>query len=245
VTVTGVGLIQPIKHRAGGSGSSFSPLDIPDLFGWWDASDVTTFSYSAPNEVSQWADKSGNARHFSQWFAAWNPLANSVTKNGLNVIHFDGVTDILLGPAGVASSDPCTIFTCIKRNSGTRVHFSNGGTSVGWSCTTNGDSGLGYGMLFQGIRWVGTGVASTAWTIHTAVISNFAASAVDYAVYKENVLQVSGNTGIAATAGALQVGGDDGARDNIYAAEVILVKRNLSPAEREQVFNYLQAKWAI
>ncbi len=41
---------------------SFSPIDIPDLFAWWDATKRVTFDGS--NRVTQWDDISGNDRHF-------------------------------------------------------------------------------------------------------------------------------------------------------------------------------------
>ena len=57
---------------------------------WLDASDASTITHSN-GSVSQWADKSGNAFHFTQTTAALtNRLLGSVTIGGINAINFDG-----------------------------------------------------------------------------------------------------------------------------------------------------------
>lgn len=93
---------------------NFNPLSLqPDL--WLDASDSTTITQSS-GAVSQWNDKSGNARHMTQGTSANQPITNSRTVNGLNGIdfqpassHFMTCGDVLdLGTNGI------TIFSVVK-----------------------------------------------------------------------------------------------------------------------------------
>jgi hypothetical protein len=56
---------------------------------WLDASDITTITESG-GAVSQWNDKSGNGFNVSQGTGAAQPTTGSLTRNGLNVLSFDG-----------------------------------------------------------------------------------------------------------------------------------------------------------
>jgi hypothetical protein len=67
---------------------AWSPLDLPDLKAWYDASDATTITGAV--SVSQWNDKSGNSYNLTQATGVKQPTTNSVTQNGKNVISFDG-----------------------------------------------------------------------------------------------------------------------------------------------------------
>lgn len=89
-----------------GSGSPVGGLWTPsnvqnDM--WWDFSDTSTITESL-NLVSQVNDKSGNVRNLSQSFASSQPITNTNTINGLNVIAFDGSNDYLSSPIGLGDS---------------------------------------------------------------------------------------------------------------------------------------------
>jgi hypothetical protein len=73
-------------HPADGA---FSVLTIPDLYAWYDASDVGSITINGSNEVSQWNDKSGNGFHLVQATTAAKPHSSTRTVNGLNVVDFD------------------------------------------------------------------------------------------------------------------------------------------------------------
>jgi hypothetical protein len=70
----------------------FNPLNLPNLIGWWDASDAMTFTYSSGTVVSQWNDKSSNGYHFAQTNSSFQP-SRSGTVNGLSTVVFDGSND--------------------------------------------------------------------------------------------------------------------------------------------------------
>jgi len=117
MTVTGVGLIQPIKHRASGS-ATFSPDQIVGLQGWYDSSDASTFSYSSGVDVSQWRDKSGNNRHFAQATVSDQPDRNG-TQNGLTTVNFllDGLLSTFV------KARPITMFVVQKWASHADFHY--------------------------------------------------------------------------------------------------------------------------
>lgn len=61
---------------------------------WLDAADTSTITESG-GAVSEWRDKSGNARHASQATAGNRPATGSATLNGRNVIRYDATDDFL------------------------------------------------------------------------------------------------------------------------------------------------------
>lgn len=69
--------------------SSFSPLDVAGIAGWWDASDLSTIT-EISGAVSQWDDKSGELNHVVQGVAANQPATGLTTINSMNVLNFAG-----------------------------------------------------------------------------------------------------------------------------------------------------------
>ena len=95
----------------------FVPTDLANLIGWWDASDASTFTFSSGAEVSQWRDKSGNARHFAQATAGNQPTRAVVTQNGLPGVTF-ATSDFMDVDATTDAIDvsPWTVFAVVKHN---------------------------------------------------------------------------------------------------------------------------------
>ena len=72
--------------------SGFNPKSIAGLALWLDASDSSTITLNGAT-VSQWRDKSGNARDLSEATANNQPTMS--TMNGKAALSFDGVNDSL------------------------------------------------------------------------------------------------------------------------------------------------------
>jgi hypothetical protein len=83
------GIIADSYNKASG----WSPLSLPNLRSWFDASDASTFTYSSSTLVSQWNDKSGNGKHAVQATVANQPNRN-VTQNGLSCVAFSGTGNV-------------------------------------------------------------------------------------------------------------------------------------------------------
>jgi hypothetical protein len=81
---------------------------------WFDAADASTITLNG-STVSQWNDKSGNARNISQGTTANQPTYSSVNSE----IVFDGSNDILSNASvGAADLVSVTLITVMKMNSG-------------------------------------------------------------------------------------------------------------------------------
>lgn len=71
----------------------WSPSRI-STYAWYDASDLTTITESG-GLVSKWDDKSGNSNHAIQNVGSKQPTTSTRDINGVNVLDFDGVDNIL------------------------------------------------------------------------------------------------------------------------------------------------------
>ena len=76
------------------STSIWTPAELPNLALWLDAADSSTITLNG-STVSQWNDKSGNARHASQPTAANQPTYTANGLNGKPVVTFDGSNDFM------------------------------------------------------------------------------------------------------------------------------------------------------
>ena len=112
----------------------FDPKSISGLQLWLDAADSSTIT--GTTSVSQWNDKSGNARHVSQASAALRPSYSSTS----NAIVFSGSPYLSIPNALAAITPSYTIFVVEKRASA-NVMFFIGQHSIG---TANTGLILGY-----------------------------------------------------------------------------------------------------
>jgi hypothetical protein len=112
------------------------------LTGWYDAADTATITHSS-NDVSQWDDKSGNDRHVLQPTGSEQPLTNTNTVNGLNVINFVHADDHTLQTSATCTwlnSTAFHIFALLKPSNavdkryfvGTNQGVNNKGLHVGY-----------------------------------------------------------------------------------------------------------------
>jgi hypothetical protein len=112
-----------------------SPLDIPNLQLWLDASDKNTVNVQ-DNRVSQWIDKSPNA------LTATQPVINNQTTylsaevNNLNVLNFDGTDDFLNLSSPIPLSGNYSHFFVYRRPSNTSTNIN----SVSLGRNTNNSS---------------------------------------------------------------------------------------------------------
>ena len=93
----------------------WTPADITTAL-WLDAADASTITESS-GAVSQWDDKSGNARNAAQSTSARRPLYTSAGQNGLNVVTFQSAnTHWLALPNSAAPSSANAVFAACKPN---------------------------------------------------------------------------------------------------------------------------------
>lgn len=90
-------------------GSTFSPLNLTALRGWWKSDTGITIATG----VSQWNDQSGNGNHLLQATGISQPTVTAGAINGLPAITFDGVNDRMA--AAFALSQPITLFLVARQ----------------------------------------------------------------------------------------------------------------------------------
>ena len=83
--------------------STFDPRRIPGLQAWYDAADSASVTLDA-GRVSQWSDKSGNARHATNTTSgSTQPSYTTAGRNGLNVLRFAAASVQRLTVAGTST----------------------------------------------------------------------------------------------------------------------------------------------
>jgi hypothetical protein len=81
---------------------------------WFDAADSSTIT-TASGSVSQWNDKSGNARNATQATAANQPAHSTTGFNGLPGVTFDGTNDTMIH--GLNTGGPFSLVAVYKTGS--------------------------------------------------------------------------------------------------------------------------------
>ena len=91
-------------NNAGVWSPPFDPRSIPGLAAWYDAADSASVTL-ASGRVSQWSDKSGNARHATNTTSgSTQPSYSTAARNGLNVVRFAAAsTQRLTVPSSTAT----------------------------------------------------------------------------------------------------------------------------------------------
>jgi hypothetical protein len=169
------------------------------------------------NNVTTWADQSGNGRDLTQGTAGKRPAGTAVTLNGLAVVRFDG-SDDELGRAtqnlqatwGITSAFTLAYTRRWNTGAGGRVNAAaNPGTA--WRRTVLRRNGTAFDSFREG-------------------------SALFSASYSANLATGSASFNLG------QIGGGFASMD---LAELCLWNRALSDPERAQVDAWLSSRWGI
>lgn len=104
----------------------FDPRSVPGCSLWLDAADSLTITLSG-TDVTQWNDKSGNARHVTQVTTGLRPTYSSAS----NAIVFDGTRYLDIPNALAAITPTYTIFVVEKRASDQARFFVGGRVGSG------------------------------------------------------------------------------------------------------------------
>ena len=104
------------RYRAiggGGSAPAWTPAQLTTAL-WLDAADTGTITLNGAT-VSQWADKSGNSRNFSQATASNQPTYSATVLGGKPALTFDGTSDFMsAGDTLDVGTTSLTIMTVVK-----------------------------------------------------------------------------------------------------------------------------------
>jgi hypothetical protein len=223
----------------------FTPLDLNPAL-WLDAADTATITESG-GSVSQWDDKSGNSRNFTQGTAGAQPTTGTRTQNSLNVLDFDG-NDALVGPTTPnLDAAPVELFVaCDVDVQGTWFSQTNQSTpSIRQLQLFRSGGGGGASSIVRGnetvlLRSPETGrfrVAGLSWVTSGSVLRD------------GNTTQpLSVGTAAVETGAPWRVGARGPAISfpvDGSIGEVLLFLRELTTSERTDILNYFATKWNI
>lgn len=112
---------------------------------WLDAADASTFTFSSGSSVSQWSDKSGLGRNFSQGTVSSQPTRNVGLLNGLPGVTFN-LQYLLAASASQVISNSFNLFV-VASNDATRTD--NNGMFVFYGPSTPDFSSPTTGVLME------------------------------------------------------------------------------------------------
>lgn len=224
---------------------------------WLDGEDTSNITQSG-GLVSQWSDKSGNGRHFTQGTSANQPTSGTRRLNNRNVLDFDGTNDLMFCPSSenlfnyFHTATHGTAFFVGVRDSGNGMMFGNSTTTSavgvytdlsGFMMITNGNSGFPRASAATGISIPTNTGFQTAYkfqanaTMADRVKASLNGGAFMGTANNDPTFIPSGE---ASNPMILANGSYNGA-----IAEVIFYSGILSDGNITSTVNYLTAKWGL
>jgi len=246
----GIGIGIPKYYNLGGGGTPpapFSPLDIPNLKSWHDATQGISL---VEGNVNSWADQSGNNYHLTAPTSGQRPTYGSVLLNGV------AVPDSLTGNKKLyvpnynlnATIQGGTIFFVAAQYPGDaafgRFVSANYGQQF-WTGRQSSNNEIG-GAFLANTEPYGTPQSATNGVFYTAMYLGTTTSS-RMSLNGGTLPSPYNYTGTFTPGGMAFFNGAD-AIDSPYdsrkaIAEVIIYDRTLTIAEYTQVLTYLKDKW--
>ena len=202
--------------------AAFSPDSITGLNGWFDASQLGLTDGAG---VTTWPDLSGQGRHL----IAGTPVYTEDVLNGLPVVRFDGIDDVLYTGA---TANVQHIFVVAMHRSAVFPDYDGLVGGVSWLILT-GNSGT--------TTWYPYELANTAYHFDGVLVA-----AGDWPAPMNSQFAVMSVARVTPWPIDFQVGQDRNITGRNWdgdVAEVVVYDRALSETERQQVEGYLHDKW--
>jgi len=240
----------------------FVPTSITGCLLWLDSADYSTFTFNSGTDISQWDDKSGNNHHCSSVVSGAYPTYNDVIYNPY--VQF-GATNVALINQDSSlydySDSDNTIFVVFKADTssdGGRFGHHIAGDSYRGRQTNGifGEANSDYGG--GGVDYVGycnntvdrsCDSNDISITTKQVVCGTFDGSSTCKFI-NSNGIQTTTTTGVTTSSpDQFAVGGGKFSSTNVNSEfdgkiyEVIVYDTELTEAQRNQVFNYLETKW--
>lgn len=229
---------RPRRFLLSNRSRAFVPTDIPYLALWLDAADSSSVTLDGSNNVSQWNDKSGNARHVTQGTTTTRPSYRTADLNGLNVLRFDG-TDDRMTASFTTIPQPTTTFLVfrVSKVTGFQGFYDSLATNPHdfyLSATTpilESGSAL---SIYGGTATVNVAALMSGQHNGTSSVLRFNRSQV-----------AAGNAGTSGLTSGISIGANRLSNSFVQGdiAEFLFYARVLTAGEITQIENYLSAKW--
>lgn len=225
---------------------------------WLDASDASTIT-TVSGAVSQWNDKSGNARNVTQGTAANRPVVTTAGLGGKDVITFDGIDDVLTTTLSTGLSSSFSVFAVVipLRNQQIEGYVVSEVASYTNYWFSMGRGGIG-GQKMGISMFDGTNNPISEYTIPTlgqgyimAGVRDTAASPRKLFYYQDDTLRgdVTDTSSLTAPVySALRIGGQvnqPNRYSNVRIGEVVIVPSLPSTFVRQQISGYLAHEWGL
>lgn len=240
----------PMVYGAAAPVVPFSPLDVDSCVLWLKADAGVTLNGST---VSAWADQSGNGNDAVQATAANQPLYVANQLNGEPVIRFDGSNDYLIiaDDATMRGMYGLSIYVVGKRYSTYSCYLNSweGGSDI----RNHYIFGNNFGAKAD--FYTGTSISSVGGSYTYTVTTSYY---LLNGIYNGSKMYIYANGSLDATTynqtGHIGTGIKDTYIGTIYnlsyftqidVCEIIMYSNSNSTVQRQQVENYLNAKYAI
>jgi hypothetical protein len=242
------------KSQAAASVSTFVPTDVSNMIIWIDFSDANyLFTDAGSTKVSsdgdaiyQANDKSGNDYHVVQATAGSRPLYKTNIQNSKSVARFDGSDDWMDKNYGATMSQPNTFFSVWKSNNaeGDVCYIYDGYGSSRQALLSSAGATPDCYYMFASKNFY---LTTTPFPKGSFVIICALFYGANSTLWENSSSKGTGDTGADGLTGITL-----GARLSTHASpldgdfcELIAYNKQLSDAERNNVFAYLNNKWAI
>ncbi len=242
----GIGLGFRARRSDRFSTPAFSPADIADLLGWYDASNTASI-VSSGGLVSQWDDLSGGGHHLTQSSSGARPSTDSVTINGRNALTFNDKymnAPSSIGGYGGYRGAAFTILSVWKTNAPSAAYdqwlWNGESATVGVAFAGGSDEIQGY--KYQDNFGFASSLSITP--DETQHVVGHRVSGGSQQVYYDGTF--SGVNSAGSTTGSSFIFGaynQYGGFMNGEFGEIVAYNRALSDEEIGQIASYFSAKW--
>lgn len=238
------------KKQIKGIKKSFSPLDVPNLVLWLDASDQTKINFGINPSVSQWDDKSGKNNHAVQPTMINQPTFVTNVQNSKPIIRFDGIQNTMF-VQNLTLPTKMSIFIACKLQDSLNKPF-----LIEHDTATSLNEFFFYFGNAQLYREKRNGLVHDSTNIFPWSSSNFSQFSHIYNDgfnLRQNKLDVplgiSAGVPVPNTNHTSNLYIASRTQTSIFGAvdlgEILIYTRSITSSERDSIENYLSAKWGI
>ena len=234
--------------------NQFSPLQIPGLASWYDATDplATGQQPATGTTISKWSDKSGNNLHLSQYSSYALPTYTQNAVNTLPTIDFTNASGLYTPTTSQKSSNVTMLMVCMPRSGlqsystfwghyttgaghDNDIQLRNNGTQTLMTWHTNNQNSIGSTILMNSPTMysctMAGGTSMFMQQTNTLGTTSFT-----------NTETLTWTSGLASQYVGIE---DDGNKTNSYICEILYYKYVLTTAERRVLEGYLAWKWGL
>jgi hypothetical protein len=219
------------------------------LWAWFAADDPRTLTVDGSGNVSDWLDKSGNARHLTQATSGLRPIYSTNIFGPKPAVWggSGGIKRRLATTVTPTLAQPFTVWMLLKNNAGLDNFshaFEGENTSSGSRailCLRRSDAGDDP-TLYAGTAMASIGADLIANTVYLlGGVYNGASSIGIYNAADTGAL----NPGTDGIIGGIMFCTASGTECDAYFAEWLVISRAMSAAERRRMEGYLAWKWDV